>query len=139
MLTVDNPSDGPALYRWLLARDPEAAQRCRELLTWNGGVRGGPGVALAAVDERGDVHPDQFSRHRILGNLREQPFSQIWTEARDPFLRLLRSADRPLAEPCRVCPDLEICGGGLRSRAELATGDPWAFDPSCTSLAGVGQ
>lgn len=136
VLTVDNPSDGPVLCRWLEERDREAAARCRRLLAWNAGARGGPGVGLAAVDERGDVHPDQFSRHRTVGNVRARPFSEIWSRPTDPYLRRLRSGDRPLPETCRACPELSLCGGGLRSRAELATGDPWGFDPACT-LAGT--
>lgn len=138
VLTVDNPSDGPMLHRWLLERDPDAAARCRDALAWNQGAAGGPGIGLAAVDERGDVHPDQFSRHRTFGNVREEPFSTIWSEARDPYLASLRERPRPLPETCRACPDLELCGGGLRSRAELAGGDPWGMDPSCHLLAGVG-
>jgi len=132
VLTVDNPSDGAALARWLEARDRDRAERCREMLRWNTGARGGPGVGLANVDERGDVHPDQFSRHRTVGNVRVRPFSEIWSDPGDPYLWQLRSARRPLAERCTACPDVELCGGGMRSRAELAGGGPWGFDPSCS-------
>jgi Fe-coproporphyrin III synthase len=132
VLTVDNPSDGPALVRWLELRDRDRARTCRELLSWNAGARGGPGVGLANVDERGDVHPDQFSRHRTVGNVRLRPFSSIWSQPTDPYLRELRSPQRPLADRCRNCPQVALCGGGLRSRAELSSGDPWAFDPSCS-------
>jgi len=135
VLTVDNPSDGPILYQWLRERDEAQAERCREMLTWNRGSAGGPGVGIAAVDERGDVHPDQFSRHRTFGNVRKRPFSRIWAEPTDPYLQQLRSADRPVAEECRACPSFDLCGGGLRSRAELTTGDPWGFDPSCNLAA----
>ena len=138
VLTVDNPSDGPVLYRWLRERDEAQAERCREMLTWNRGATGGPGVGLAAVDERGDVHPDQFSRHRTFGNVREQPFSQIWGNPDDEYLRALRSAERPVPAECRACDSLALCGGGLRSRAELSTGDPWGFDPSCNLAALAG-
>lgn len=132
VLTVDNPSDGPALVRWLERRADERARQCRELLSWNTGARGGPGVGLANVDERGDVHPDQFSRHRTVGNVRLRPFSSIWSQPTDPYLRELRSPQRPLADRCRSCLHVALCGGGLRSRAELSSGDPWAFDPSCS-------
>lgn len=132
VLTVDNPSDGAALYRWLKARGGVGAEGCKDLLEWNGGARHGPGIGLAAVDERGDVHPDQFSRHRVLGNVLEQPFSQIWSDPEEPYLRALRDGERPVPESCRGCPYLAMCGGGLRSRAEIVTGDAWGFDPSCT-------
>ncbi len=138
VLTVDNPSDGPILHQWLSGRDQAQAERCREMLTWNRGATGGPGVGLAAVDERGDVHPDQFSRHRTFGNVRERPFSAIWGEPTDPYLQQLRSAERPVPEECGVCPSFGLCGGGLRSRAELASGDPWGFDPSCNLAALAG-
>lgn len=132
VLTVDNPSDGVALAQWLDARDPARAARAREMLGWNAGARGGPGIGIGCVDERGNIHPDQFSRHRTLGNIREAPFSQIWEHGRSEWIQLMRSPDRPMAQICRTCPELGICGGGMRARAELATGDPWAADPSCS-------
>jgi radical SAM protein with 4Fe4S-binding SPASM domain len=135
VLTVDNPSDGVALARWLEDRDPEAARRCRDALAWNRGAAGGPGVGLAAVDERGDVHPDQFSRHRTVGNVRVTPFSEIWTRADDPYLQALRAKSWSLPAVCRRCSDRGLCNGGLRSRAELSTGDVWGFDPSCSLRA----
>jgi radical SAM protein with 4Fe4S-binding SPASM domain len=102
------------------------------MLGWNAGARGGPGIGIGCVDERGDIHPDQFSRHRTLGSIREAPFSEIWQNGRTDWLQLMRSEDRPMAEMCQVCPELSLCGGGMRARAELASGDPWAADPSCS-------
>jgi radical SAM protein with 4Fe4S-binding SPASM domain len=32
---------------------------------------------------------------------------------------------------CRDCRYLNLCGGGLRARAEVVTGDPRAADPGC--------
>ncbi|MFH1549612.1 MAG: 12,18-didecarboxysiroheme deacetylase, partial [Planctomycetota bacterium] len=29
------------------------------------------------------------------------------------------------------CAYLDVCGGGLRARAEAATGDIWAAEPAC--------
>ncbi|HUZ84626.1 MAG TPA: radical SAM protein [Gaiellales bacterium] len=132
VLTVDNPSDGPALLRWLEGRDRERAVRCGEMLAWNAGARFGPGVALANVDELGDVHPDQFSRHHTVGNVRRRPFSEIWGTPSDQYLISLRTENRPLPARCAACAWASLCGGGFRARAELATGDPWAFDPSCS-------
>lgn len=132
VLTVDNPSDGPALHQWLRDRDPVAASRCRRALEWNGGAPNGPGVGLAAVDERGNVHVDQFSRDHTVGSIRDAPFSQIWSDPVDAHLRALRQRPRPMPERCRSCPGLAMCGGGSRTRASAATGDPWGFDPSCS-------
>jgi radical SAM protein with 4Fe4S-binding SPASM domain len=134
VLTVDNPSDGAALCRWLEQRDQAAARRCRRALAWNGGARHGPGVGIAAVDERGDVHVDQFSRHHTVGNVRDRPFSAIWSDPTDPQLRALRDAERRVPSRCAECAELALCGGGSRTRAEAATGDPWGFDPSCSLL-----
>ena len=132
VLTVDNPSDGPALYLWLQSHDPGAAKRCRRALEWNGGAVNGPGVGLAAVDERGGVHIDQFSRDHTVGNIRDTPFSHIWTQPADLYLRLLRGPERPVPVRCRVCPGLAMCGGGSRTRALAATRDRRGFDPSCS-------
>lgn len=137
VLTVDNPSDGPLLYRWLLERDPGRAAAARAALTWNTGARGGAGVGIGCIDERGDVHPDQFSRGRRLGNVRERPFSQIWASPTDPFVVALRSGSRPVPEPCRDCDDYALCGGGFRARAEAVGDALWGADPSC-QLQGVG-
>jgi len=32
---------------------------------------------------------------------------------------------------CGRCRFRALCGGSLRARAEIATGDPWAPDPAC--------
>jgi hypothetical protein len=32
---------------------------------------------------------------------------------------------------CAACKFKEFCAGGLRARAEISTGDPWASDPGC--------
>jgi hypothetical protein len=32
---------------------------------------------------------------------------------------------------CAECRFKEVCGGGLRARAEVSTGDAWASDPGC--------
>jgi hypothetical protein len=32
---------------------------------------------------------------------------------------------------CGACKFKDVCGGGLRARAEISTGEPWASDPGC--------
>jgi len=135
VLTVDNPSDGALLYHWLLSRDEERAAAARDAMEWNTGARGGSGIGIGCVTECGDVHPDQFSRFRVLGNLRERPFSSIWTDPDDEFVIAARSGTRPVPAACDGCPDYGVCGGGFRARAEAVTGDPWGADPSCQLLA----
>lgn len=131
VLTVDNPCDGPYLVLRLSARGRAAdAARAGELLRWNGGARNGSGVGLACVGPRGDVHPDQFWTSAVLGNVRERPFSQIWSEG-GGLLALLRSREGRIRGRCARCRWFEMCGGGFRARAANATGDPWASDPGC--------
>ena len=130
ILTVDNHVDGP--YLWLrLAREegPERAADVWQLLARNGGNNSG--VAIGHVDHAGNVHPDQFSWSITLGNVRERPFSAVWTEHGHPLLTLLRQRTAALPERCRQCRFLPLCNGNLRARALAATGDFWGPDPAC--------
>lgn len=133
ILTVDNHADGPYLYMHLLREDPAAAQKCFELLTWNGGGRFSSGVGIGDIDPQGNVHPDQFWQSIILGNVKERPFSEIWTDPANDLLaglrdRLPRLKGRCATASCRFQPQ---CGGNFRVRAHVATGDPWEADPAC--------
>ena len=134
ILTVDNHADGPFIYLELLREDPARAADVLQLLEWNQGNSTGNGIACVSWD--GEVHADQFWRHFSLGNVRERPFSEIWTdtsrrtEASELMYRL--KDKRPhLKGRCAACRWLNICGGNFRVRAEAATGDLWAPDPAC--------
>jgi len=130
VLTVDNHADGP--YLWLrLAREhgPERAAEVWRLLARNGGNNSG--VAIGHVDHAGNVHPDQFSWPVTFGNVRERPFSAVWTEPTHPLLVTLRQRAAALPERCRQCRFLPLCNGNLRARALAATGDFWGMDPAC--------
>jgi radical SAM protein with 4Fe4S-binding SPASM domain len=129
-LTVDNHADGPYLFLYLQKSDPEAAQRAYDLLAWNGGGRYSSGVGIADVDTQGNVHPDQFWQSAVLGNVKERPFSEIWTDPKNDLLALLRDRLPHLHGRCASCRFLPLCGGNFRVRA-LATGDMWAPDPAC--------
>ena len=65
------------------------------------------------------------------GNIREAPFSQIWAEASDERLAILRDRAPALPDRCKACRFLAVCNGNLRTRAEAATGDWLGQDPSC--------
>lgn len=129
VLTVDNHCDGPYLYLRLLRENPSRAAEVLELLRFNGGNSSGHGVSAVSWD--GSVHPDQFWRSRVLGNVRERPFGDIWTDRSNGFLMQLKDKKSHITGRCARCRFLEICGGNLRARAEAATGDPWAPDPAC--------
>lgn len=129
VLTVDNHADGPYLYLRLMREDPRRAAEVLELLRMNQGNSSGHGIGCVSWD--GEVHADQFWRHRSFGNVRERPFSQIWTDPSDPLLLALKDKRPHLKGRCARCRWLDICGGNLRVRAEAVTGDVWAPDPAC--------
>jgi radical SAM protein with 4Fe4S-binding SPASM domain len=129
VLTVSNHADAAYVVLQLEETDPERAGRVAALLRGTGGNRSG--CNISSVDPTGNVHYDQFSWHYNCGNVREKPFSRIWSEASDPRLAILRNRRDHLPERCRACRFLDICNGNLRTRAESATGDWLGFDPSC--------
>lgn len=130
VLTVDNYSDGPALYLRELGRDPEVAGRIHERLSWNGGARNASGRGLAAVDWEGRVKPDQFWGGPYLGSVRERPLSAIWTDPPEQLIRLRERSDK-LTGRCASCRFLPLCGGGLASRALASGAGLEGSDPGC--------
>ncbi|RKY08213.1 MAG: 12,18-didecarboxysiroheme deacetylase [Planctomycetota bacterium] len=131
ILTVDNHVDGVYLYIKLLKADPARAAKVWELLTWNGGGLNSSGVGIGCIDYNGKVHADQFWGHYDLGDVRERPFSRIWTDPDEPLLKGLRDRRSYIKGRCRLCKFFAACGGSLRVRADLHFGDPWAPDPAC--------
>ena len=129
VLTVDNHCDGAYLYLRLLRENPARAEEALRLLRMNGGNSSGIGIGCVSWD--GQVYPDQFWRQQALGNVRERPFSEIWTDTSHPLLAGLRERKALLGGRCARCRWLDICNGNFRARAEAATGDPWAPDPAC--------
>jgi 12,18-didecarboxysiroheme deacetylase len=129
ILTVDNHADGPYLLRRVQARQPERADEVLQLLRWNGG--NSSGVGIGAVDHQGNVHADQFWQHYTFGNVRERPFSQIWTDTDDPLMAGLKNRKPLLKGRCAACQYLDICNGNFRVRAEAVYDDVWAPDPAC--------
>ncbi|MCH8994861.1 MAG: radical SAM protein [Chloroflexi bacterium] len=129
ILTVDNHTDGVYLYLKLQQEQPQRAEEVHQLLRWNGGNQSG--IAIAAVGPRGSVHADQFSGHYALGNVRQQPFSAIWTDSGEPRMAVLKDRKGALKGRCRVCRYLDICNGNLRVRAERYFDDFLAPDPAC--------
>jgi Fe-coproporphyrin III synthase len=128
-LTVDNHCDGPYLYLRLQRENPQRAAEVLDLLRMNGGNSSGLGIGCVSWD--GAVHPDQFWRHCVLGNVRERPFSQIWSDPGNTFLAPLRERRKYLKGRCATCRWLDVCNGNFRVRAEAVTGDVWACDPAC--------
>lgn len=129
ILTVDNHADVVYLYLKLKDKDPDRANKIIEMMRRNGGNR--VGIAFADVDNIGNVHCDQFTQHHSFGNIREEKFSQIWTEAKHPILAGLKNRKPLLKGRCAGCRWLDICNGNFRTRAEAVTGDFWESDPAC--------
>ena len=129
VLTVDNHADGVYIYLKLKKRDPARAEKVLALLRANGGNNSG--IRIAAVDELGNVHADQFWRHYSFGNVRHRRFSDIWSDTSDPLMRGLKDRRGLLKGRCARCRHLELCNGNLRVRAEAVFGDIWAEDPAC--------
>lgn len=129
VLTVDNHADNAYLYLRLLEEQPERADDVYRLLAWNGGNQSG--IAIGCVDPRGFVHPDQFSWHMDLGNVRERPFSQIWNDTSHPITALMKEKPRQIGGRCAGCRFAELCNGNLRVRAHSRYGDWRAEDPAC--------
>jgi len=131
ILTVDNHCDGPYVYLKMKEQEDPRAERVYDLLRWNGGGLYSSGVGIGCIDPRGHVHADQFWTHYSLGNVREHPFSRIWQNPSNNLLAGLRNRAPRLKGRCGACRFQALCGGSLRVRAELLTGDPWAADPAC--------
>ena len=129
VLTVDNHADGPYLYLRLLKEDPERASEVLDLLKMNEGNSSGRGIGCVSWD--GEVYADQFWRHHSFGNVRQRPFSKIWTEPEDKLLLELKEKKNHVQGRCATCSWLDVCGGNFRVRAEAVTGDVWAPDPAC--------
>ena len=129
VLTVDNHADGVYLYQRRLREDPEKAKKTLELLEMNEGNSSGRGIGCVSWD--GEVYADQFWRHYSFGNVRNRPFSEIWTDLDEPLMGKLKDKKPHVKGRCAKCKWLGICGGNFRVRAEAVTGDVWEADPAC--------
>ena len=126
---VGNHADGAYIYLQAQKNDPERAKKVLELLKLNGGNNSG--IKIGAVDNLGNVHPDQFWWHYTLGNVCERKFGDIWMDTSEPLMRGLKDRKGLLKGRCSRCTHIDICNGNLRERAEAVFDDVWADDPAC--------
>jgi radical SAM protein with 4Fe4S-binding SPASM domain len=131
ILTVDHHADNAYLYLKLREKKPAYAEQVYQLMKWNGGGANSSGIGIANIDTQGNVHPDQFWQSATLGNVKERPFSEIWSDNSIPLLAQLRDRLPLLKGRCGRCRFQDICGGSFRVRALQVHGDPWAEDPAC--------
>jgi heme d1 biosynthesis radical SAM protein NirJ len=129
IVTGNNDADAVYFLRWAERRFPKKkVDHVRaHLEAWGGNSSG---VGVANIDPQGKVHPDTYWSDYTIGNVKETPFSQLWT-GDDPMLAQLRLRPRPLKGRCGACAYKAVCGGNTRIRALQMTGDPWAEDPAC--------
>ena len=127
ILTVANFADG--IYTYLKEDDEYQKSRILDLLSRNGGNRSG--VAISNIDYKGNVYMDQFSKNHLLGNIKQDVFSDIWNENKDGLLMELRNKKDKVKGRCKTCKWLDLCAGNLRARAYGYYNDIWAEDPSC--------
>lgn len=131
ILMVDNHCDGVYLYMRLLKEDPQRAKAVYKLLEMNGG--NASGVAIGCVDNLGNVHADQFWQSHTFGNVKDRPFSEMWTDLSDPIMAGLKNRKSLLKGRCAQtnCKWIDICNGNFRARAVAVYDDPWMQDPAC--------
>jgi len=127
VVTGSNDSDGVLLLRFVAERHgPAAGRAVRTLLHARGG--NSAGEKILNIDSRGRVHPDQFWRGAVLGDLRKGYFADALEH---PLREQLRTRLERLKGRCGTCAERELCRGSHRERALAATGDPWQSDPAC--------
>lgn len=129
VLMVDNHADGIYIYLKALKTDPARAEKILALMKTNGG--NSSGIRISAVDNMGNVHPDQFWWHYSLGNVKQRKFGEIWEDTSEPLLKGLKDRKGLLKGRCAKCKYLDMCNGNLRVRAEAVYGDVWQQDPAC--------
>jgi heme d1 biosynthesis radical SAM protein NirJ len=128
-VTGNNDADGVYLLMWARRRFPARVPHLRrKLAQWGGNASG---VNIANIDNVGNVHPDTYWWHYSLGNVRERPFPEIWSDVSDPLMAGLKAKPRRIKGRCGACKYFDICGGNTRVRALQITGDPWQEDPAC--------
>jgi radical SAM protein with 4Fe4S-binding SPASM domain len=131
-LTVDAPQDCIHLLASMEKDGSEDLADARELLeSLNGGCSAG--TRVANIDSRGNMYPCQFARSPefLVGNIRDRPFSELWSEGSNPVLARFREKQARFGGRCTECSYRDLCGGGCRVRAHAVDGDFLAEDPFC--------
>ena len=101
IVTGNNDADAVYLLHWAERTMPHAVEGLRaRLVQWGGNSSG---VNVANIDNLGNVHPDTMWWHYTLGNVKERPFSAIWTDLSDPIMAGLKRKPRVIGGRCGQC------------------------------------
>ncbi|NUE03978.1 TIGR04347 family pseudo-SAM/SPASM protein [Halorubraceae archaeon YAN] len=129
-LLVGNYADAGFLVEYAYREfGVQKATQVYEYLHKNGGDP--TGERIADVDPLGNVHLNQFWQGYSIGNVREQPFGELWTDESNPLLQALRNRRAHLEGRCQDCAYVDICRGGSRLRALTVNDGLFAPDPQC--------
>lgn len=128
ILTTDSPMDGVYILERLKEEDPDRVDQVRQLLEISGGCS--IGNKVANVDYLGNVNPCHFTPQKTVGNVREQPFNEIWNKQPSEILIELRRQKEKLEGKCGICDYKDVCGG-CRQKAWFFNGDFFQEDPTC--------
>jgi heme b synthase len=122
------PTDSPQYYRIIRQKAAEEGTRVTpETYGMDALTRGClGGITFVFISHTGDLQPCGYFDMQC-GNVKEQPFSQIWTESK--VFNDLRDYAK-LKGKCGRCEYKGFCGG-CRARALAATGDYLAEEPYC--------
>ena len=123
------PTDAPQYYRISHQRMREEGDTSTaEEYGLNAMTRGClGGISFVFISHVGDVQPCGYFDMQ-LGNVKETPFSEIWTNS--PVFNDLRDFSK-LKGKCGACEYRGVCGG-CRARALSATGDYMEEEPYCS-------
>ena len=125
------PTDSPHYYRIIrqLAKK-EGKKVTREEYGMDAMTRGClGGITFGFISHVGDVQPCGYFDMQ-LGNVKEQPFSEIWTNSK--VFNDLRDYSL-LKGKCGACEYKAVCGG-CRARALEVTGDYMESEPYCAYI-----
>lgn len=85
------------------------------------------------VSETGDAIPCSYNDAYKIGNVKDKPLSQIWTDMQNSEFFTKVKDKRNLKGKCGLCEYQELCGG-CRSAALYYTGDIFGSDPRCAYI-----
>jgi Fe-coproporphyrin III synthase len=124
-----NICDGAYLYKALLEHNDERAERSYQYLINGAEQFGSTGNEAPCISWSGDVHPNQFTLEKILGNIRQEKFSDLMKR-----VRTVPSPDsvwpNNLRKRCAQCHYVELCLSGSQP-AVLSDEDIRADHPKC--------